>query len=72
MSQKKYDEDIPEGHRAQENRLFWPDDIRLRCSGFTIHARPKNGPPVWTKGGQVFTQAAAIESLRQLAEASGS
>jgi len=64
MKQQKYDEDIPEGHPAVETRDLKPDDQLLRRHGFKIHARPKNGPAMWAKQGEMFTEAAALRSVR--------
>jgi|HubBroStandDraft_4_1064222.scaffolds.fasta_scaffold00070_20 hypothetical protein len=35
-------------HGWRERRDFHPSDQKLRHAGFVIHARPKNGPALWT------------------------
>lgn len=58
---KKYDSDIPEGHPAQEHRDLQPRDATLRKNGFKIEHRPKDGPAIWSLGGQMFTEEEAYK-----------
>lgn len=46
-----------------ETRTRYPDDMRLRAAGFRIHARPKDGEPIWTKSGILFSHRDALKRL---------
>lgn len=43
----------------QERRGFHSEDQRLRAHGFAIYSRPKDAPPVWEKGGSLFSEKEA-------------
>lgn len=38
----------------------FPIDDRLRAVGFEILSRPEEGPVMWTRGGQKYTQRQAV------------
>lgn len=42
------------------------DDIVLRCFGFRIHSRPKEGSPIWKRGAKSYTYVEAMEECRRL------
>jgi hypothetical protein len=48
-----------EPHPSVDLTGRYPTDASLRAHGFSIWARPSNGPPVWVRGGKQYTQAAA-------------
>jgi hypothetical protein len=56
----KYDSDIPAGHAMQETRRSRPNDILLRCHGFSIFSRHKNDEPIWERAGKQYSQGAAL------------
>lgn len=61
-----YDSDIPEGHPAQEKRVFYPNDVLLRLQGFKIHGRPKGSEARWTKDGKLYLEKEALALAEDL------
>lgn len=53
------------GHPTQETRRANSPDVRLRLHGFSIHARPKQGPAVWRRGSALYVQSAALAVCRE-------
>jgi hypothetical protein len=40
-------------------------DATLRLHGFLIYRRPRNGPTMWSRGGQVYDQETASRIARR-------
>jgi hypothetical protein len=47
---------------ASTARRF-PQDQLLRRNMFHIHARPRDGEPVWQRNGHLYTQAEALAEV---------
>ncbi len=60
VAYKPLDADIPEGHAFQSRDIRYAADMRLRKNGFQIFSRPRRGPTRWTRGGNIYTQEAAL------------
>lgn len=48
-----------------ENRDIHPDDTTLRKFEFRIFSRPRDGPAIWTRHGEQFSQKEAIAIVRR-------
>jgi hypothetical protein len=46
-------------------------DATLRLHGFVIYRRPRNGPALWSRGGQVYDQETASRIVGREAAARG-
>lgn len=69
MSDHRYPKREEEAEDSRESRastsMVHSEDVELRKRGFRIHARPKNGEPVWERGGVLFRQSEAIKRYEQ-------
>lgn len=69
MAKKLPDRPAAEGRHESSagfSRDDGPDlrlDGRLRAAGFSIHSRPREGPPIWARDGELFTQDEAEREL---------
>lgn len=63
---KKAPESLPEDFLSPGagSTSRFPDDDILRLHGFTIHARPRNGQPVWRRGKKLLFQRDALLLVR--------
>ncbi len=41
--------------------VVWDTDNLLRDRGFAIVSRPKEGQPIWARGGREFLQSVALD-----------
>ena len=53
-----------DAHPWAETRDIRPDDRLLRAHGFTILARPKDGPTIWVRNGIQRTEREALMMCR--------
>lgn len=64
-------ENVPKGAPSASTSNRFPDDAKLRQFGWSIHARPNAGPPLWRKGNRIVPLAEALEDRRRQMEKLG-
>lgn len=50
-------------HAFRDRTGRYPRDAELRRFGFRIHARPRNGPPVWERNSRYYPESEALGLL---------